>query len=102
MSTASKQVSFRLLKKTYEVGCPPAERKSLDEAIRFLRAQVQKVHDADANAGMDRVAVVTALNLTHEYLRLSKKAPDNLLKRIDALSARLQKTLDHVEGANLT
>lgn len=101
MSAESEQVGFRLLKKTYEVGCPPDQRKSLDEAIKFLKAQVQKVHEADANAGMDRIAVVTALNLTHEYLRLSKDAPDNLLERIDALSARVQEALDRVEEANL-
>ncbi|MCY3853009.1 MAG: cell division protein ZapA [Gammaproteobacteria bacterium] len=102
MNAESEQVGFRLLKKTYEVGCPPDRRKSLDEAIKFLKAQVQKVHDADATAGMDRVAVVTALNLSHEYLRLSKGTPDHLLERIDALSARVQKALDRVEEANLT
>ena len=102
MSAESEQVGFRLLKKTYEVGCPPDQRKSLDEAIKFLKAQAQKVHDADATAGIDRVAVVTALNLSHEYLRLSKGTPDHLLERIDALSARVQKALDRVEEANLT
>lgn len=102
MSVESEQVGFRLLKKTYEVGCPPDQRKSLDEAIRFLKAQVQKVHDADATAGIDRVAVVTALNLSHEYLRLSKETPGHLLERIDALSARVQVALDQVEEANLT
>lgn len=102
MSAESEQVGFRLLNKTYEVGCPPAQRKSLDEAIRFLQAQVQKVHEADATAGMDRVAVITALNLSHEYLRLSKEAPEHLLERIDALSARIQEALDQVEEANLT
>ena len=102
MSAESEQVGFRLLKKTYEVGCPPDRRKSLDEAIKFLKAQVQKVHDADTTAGIDRVAVVTALNLSHEYLRLSKETPDHLLERIDALSARVQKALDRVEEANLT
>lgn len=102
MSAESEQVGFRLLKQTYEVGCPPDRRKSLDEAIKFLKAQVQKVHDADATAGIDRVAVVTALNLSHEYLRLSKETPDHLLERIDALSARVQNALDRVEEANLT
>lgn len=102
MSAESEQVGFRLFKKTYEVGCPPDQRKSLDEAIKFLKAQAQKVHDADATASTDRVAVVTALNLSHEYLRLSKGTPDHLLERIGALSARVQKALDRVEEANLT
>ena len=101
MNTAFEQVGFRLLKQTYEVACPPAQRKSLDEAIRLLQTQIQKVHDIDANASMDRIAVITALNLSHDYLRLSQEAPDDLLQRIDALSARVQKTLDRVEEANL-
>ena len=101
MSTETQQVGFRLFKKTYEVSCPPAQRKSLDEAIKHLKAQMQKVHDIDANASMDRIAVVTALNLSHDCLRLSQEAPDDLRQRIDALSARVQKTLDQVEEANL-
>lgn len=101
MSTAPQQVGFRLLKKTYEVACPPAQRKSLDEAIELLQAQMQKVHDVDANASMDRIAVITALNLSHDCLRLSREVPDDLLQRIDALSARVQRTLDQVEDANL-
>ena len=101
MSAASQQVSFRLFKKAYEVACPPAQRKSLDEAIRLLKTQMQKVHDVDSNASMDRIAVITALNLSHDCLRLSREAPDDLLQRIDALSARVQKTLDQVEEANL-
>ena len=101
MSAASQQVGFRLFKKTYEVACPPARRKFLDEAIEHLKAQMQKVHDVDANASMDRIAVITALNLSHDCLRLSQEAPDDLLQRIEALSARVQKTLDRVEEANL-
>ena len=102
MSTAPQQVGFRLFKKTYEVACLPAQRKSLDEAIKLLKAQMQKVHDIDANASMDRIAVITALNLSHDCLRLSQEIPADLLQRIDTLSARVQKTLDHVEEANLT
>ena len=102
MSAESQQVGFRLFKTTYEVSCPPAQRQSLDEAIKFLKTQMQKVHDIDANASMDRIAVITALNLSHDCLRLSQEVPDNLLQRIDALSARVRKTLDQVEEANLT
>ena len=101
MNAAAEQVSFRLLKTTYEVACPPEQRESLDEAVKHLKAQVQKVHDIDANASMDRIAVVTALNLSHDCLRLSQDAPDDLLRRIDALSARVQKTLDQAGNANL-
>lgn len=104
MSTAPEQVSFRLLKTTYEVACPPEQRKSLDEAIKHLKTQMQKVHDIDANASMDRIAVVTALNLSHDCLHLSQESqevPDDLLQRLDALSARVRKTLDQVEKTNL-
>ena len=101
MNATPQQVGFRLLKKTYEVTCPSAQRKSLDEAIKFLKAQMQKVHDIDANASMDRIAVITALNLSHDCLRLSQEVPDDLLQRIDALSARVQNALNRIEKANL-
>ena len=101
MSAAPQQVGFRLFKKTYEVACSPAQRKSLDKAIKHLQTQMQKVHDIDTNASMDRIAVITALNLSHDCLHLSQGMPDDLLQRIDALSVRVQKTLDRIEEANL-
>ncbi len=101
MSTAPEQVGFRLLKKTYEVACAPDQRQSLDQAIQFLQTQAEKVQEADANASMDRLAVVTALNLSHEYLRVAQETPDALLERIGTLSAKVQETLDRVGEANL-
>ena len=98
----TQRIGFRLLKKTYEVSCPPAQRKSFDRAIKHLKVQMQKVHDIDANASMDRIAVITALNLSHDCLRLTQEVPDDMLKRVDTLSARIQKTLDRAGEANLT
>ena len=102
MSANVQQVGFQLFKKTYEVSCPTAQRQSLDDAIKLLKTQTQKVHDIDPHATMDRIAVITALNLSNDYLKLVKGLPDNLHERLDALSVRIQKTLNQGKEANLS
>ena len=101
MSDTSGQVGFRLLKRTYEVSCPPEQRQSLNAAVRLLKAQVKKVHEMDTNAAMDRIAVISALNISHEYLKLSREQPENLLQRIGGLSKQAQRALDRAKEENL-
>lgn len=102
MSTDSAHVSFRLLKKTYEVTCPPEQRKSFDDAVKMLKQRVRKVHDRDANAPMDQIAVVTALNLSHDYLKLAQTVPDELAARLDAQSQRIKKILEQAKNVKFS
>lgn len=100
MSTDSSHVSFRLLKKTYEVTCPPEQRKSFDDAVKMLKQRVRKIHDHDANAPMDQIAIVTALNISHDYLKFSHAVPDDLAMRLDAQSQRIKKILEQAKSVN--
>ncbi len=102
MSMATDQINVRLLKKTYEVACPPGQRESLDPAIKRLRSQMRTVREMDANASMERVAVIAALNLSHDFLRLSRELPSDLPKRVESLSTRIRKSLDRAKKANLS
>ena len=102
MSTKVEQVEFQLLKKTYQVACPAGQRQSLDKVINLLKAHMRKVQKVDAKASMDRIAVVAALNLGHEHQKLIETAPDQLQKRLNALSTRVQQVLDQGKKANLS
>ncbi|MBA3981230.1 MAG: cell division protein ZapA [Alcanivorax sp.] len=87
----SDSVVVHLLDKEYRVACPPGERDNLLRAARYLDQQMREVRDANV-IGLERIAVMTALNLAHELLQTSsalQHQPDSerlgkLLGKVDA------------------
>lgn len=101
MSAAARDVvSFRVMKKAYEVACPAAQRAAFARAVKLLQDRTRRVHAAEPGAAVDRVAVVAALNLSHDCLRLRRDCPDELLPRLTALSDAVQATLDRAQELN--
>ena len=68
MAGASTQITVRILERDYHVACPPEERESLLEAADLLSRRMAEVRDTGRVVGMDRIAVMVALNLAHQYL----------------------------------
>lgn len=72
MSDPSRFLDVILLGKEYRVSCPPDEYEALLAAVDYLN---EKLHDATnraRGATPERVVVMTALNIAHEYLSLKK------------------------------
>jgi len=63
------QVTVRILDRDYHVACPPEERESLLKAADYLSRQMADVRDSGRVVGIDRIAVMVALNLAHEFLQ---------------------------------
>jgi cell division protein ZapA len=93
----TEPVSIRLLDREYTVGCTPDERDSLIAAARLLDAKMREIRGPNRMAGLDRVAVLAALNFAHELQQLRDEAQsrDRALSRSLAdLNQRLDGLLD--------
>ena len=66
MSEASSVV-VHLLDKEFRVGCPPEEKENLVRAARFLDDKMREIRASNV-LGLERIAVMAALNLAHELL----------------------------------
>ena len=89
------RVSVRLLDREYQVACPADERSALLDSAEYLDAKMREVRDSGKVVGLDRIAVISALNLANELLRLRRNGSS-----IDAdLGAKLQKLRERVESA---
>ena len=86
-STITLDVS--LLGHEYKVACKPGEEDELREAVAFLDARMREIRDTHKIHSTERIAVMAALNLAHEFRRsrAAVKATDESAK-IDAPSAR--------------
>lgn len=99
MSDDMQRVTVRLLDKEYQVACPEDEREALIESADLLNRKMKEIRDSGKVVGVDRIAVMAALNLCHEMLQgrtSNLRADERLLGRIrilnDALAGALGAT----------
>lgn len=73
MKGESVPVSIRILDKEYKVSCPPAEREALVQSAKELNERMIAVRDGGKIVGAERMAVIAALNVIHEYSQQSQE-----------------------------
>jgi cell division protein ZapA len=89
------RVSVRIMEKEYVVACPYDERAALLDAAEFLNSRMREIRDTGKVIGMDRIAVMAALNLAHEYL----KGKERESKLDSGVGHRVRALRERVEGA---
>ena len=67
-------LDINLLGRDYKVACKENERAELMEAVAYLDSQMREIRSSGKIAGVDRIAVMAALNITNELLR-ERRAP---------------------------
>ena len=95
MSQEQARVSVRIMEKEYVIACPYEERTALLDTAEFLNSRMREVRDSGKVVGLDRIAVMVALNLANELMRL--KSHDAKLEN-DA-TGRVRALRERVEGA---
>jgi cell division protein ZapA len=89
------RVSVRLLDREYQVACPAEERSDLLDSAEYLDTKMREVRDSGKVVGLDRIAVISALNLANELIKLRRNGSS-----VDAeLGTKLQKLRERVESA---
>ena len=79
-------VTIRILEKEYNVACPVEEKASLLASAELLNIKMREIRDSGKVVGLDRVAVMAALNLANELLKVQNH--DEELKNIVGLRIR--------------
>lgn len=90
----SGPVKVTILDREYFVACRDEERANLLESAAYLNEQMREIRDSGKIVGMDRIAVMAALNITHEMLE-SRRSAD----KIEAVSERLRRLSRRVTEA---
>ena len=80
MSEDNNLIAVKVLDREYAIRCPRQEEASLQEAARYLDDQMRVVRQSGTITSTDRVAIVTALNLTHELFQLENKKMNTLMR----------------------
>jgi cell division protein ZapA len=95
VSDGQARVSVRILEKDYQIACPVDERSDLLDSAEFLNSRMREIRDTGKVVGLDRIAVIAALNMANELIRM-KKSDGNLESEV---GGRLRILRERVESA---
>jgi cell division protein ZapA len=97
MSDGLAHVTIKILEKEYHVACPAEEKGALLASAELLNKKMREIRDSGKVVGLDRVAVMAALNLANELIRL--QGQDKELRNIvDARVRAMREQLDSALG----
>lgn len=72
MSTAeakdSKGLQITIMGRNFRVACREEEQRGLLEAVDYLNRRMEEIRDQGKIVGLERIAIMAALNITHEFL----------------------------------
>jgi cell division protein ZapA len=91
---ANDPVKINILDREFLIACPEEEKPALMQSAGYLHKKMQEIRDSGKVIGIDRIAVMAALNITHELLQ-SKSDSSGL----DEIRARLQALNDKLAAA---
>lgn len=69
MSGAPNTTKVYILDKEYLIACPPEEEQALLNSADHLDKQMREIRNTGKIHGLERIAVMAALNITHEFLK---------------------------------
>lgn len=94
MTDQHAHVSVRILDKEYQVACPADERTDLLDSAEVLNARMREIRDGGNIVGLDRIAVMAALNMANDLIHA--EARDQALD--GDFSERLKLISDRVDN----
>ncbi len=65
---SSDGITIHILDKEYMIACDEDERHDLQRSADFLDTKMREIRDSGKIIGSDRIAVMAALNISHELL----------------------------------
>ena len=95
MTAENNTLTVSIVGKDYQVACPAGEEESLREAAHYLHKLMESIRASGRVVGLDRVAVMAALNVSNELLQSKNSRADSQAK----VTAQVQKLNDRVADA---
>ena len=68
MSKEARGLEVNVMGREFRVSCTEEERRDLLKAVDYLNAKMREIRDTGKVIGVERIAIMAALNITHEYL----------------------------------
>jgi cell division protein ZapA len=93
--SAAKPVDITILGREFTVSCTDEERQGLMDAVNYLDSKMHEIRDSGKVVGVERIAIMTALNLSHELLNTKTGDVDigDYKRRISAMQNQIDEAM---------
>jgi len=68
MSKEARGLDVNIMGREFRVSCTEEERRELLKAVDHLNSKMREIRDTGKVVGVERIAIMAALNIAHEYL----------------------------------
>jgi len=68
MSKEARGLDVNIMGREFRVSCTEEERRDLLKAVDYLNGKMREIRDTGKVIGVERIAIMAALNITHEFL----------------------------------
>lgn len=101
MSTETSTLEVFILDKSYRINCPENEQESLRASAQYLDRKMREIRSSGKIIGLERIAVIAALNISHELLTTSRQADADAVAAADLqrLVSKIDLTLDKAQAS---
>ncbi|MBA3661298.1 MAG: cell division protein ZapA [Gammaproteobacteria bacterium] len=93
MTEQTVTTTIEILGKLYPVKCVEGEVKSLQLAAEYLNEKMSEVRDSGKAINLERIAIITALNVAHQFLMMHEQK-NALMDKINNKITQLQDKID--------
>ncbi len=88
-------VTVKILEKEYQVACPEEQEADLMVSAKYLDKQMRSIRETGKVIGLERIAVMAALNISYELLQASEHgATDHAEPPAEGAISHLSRKLD--------
>ena len=94
--SAGEPVEVRILDRDYLIACSAEERADLLTAAAYLDGKMREVRAGAKVSGVERIAVLAALNITHELVTHKQRGQSDssaVAQHLQALKIKLDAAL---------
>ena len=95
MNADPKGLQINVMGREFRVACPENEQKGLLEAVDYLNRKMTEIRDHGKVIGLERIAIMAALNIAHELLTTRVGGFDlaELKRRINQMETVLDRAM---------
>ena len=96
MSRDSKGIDINILGREFRVACPEDEQDTLQSAATYLDKKMREIRDQGKVIGVERIAVMAALNMAYELLSTRVDGGFDIAeikRRMNVMEALMDETL---------
>lgn len=95
----ARTVTVLLLDKEYTISCPDGAEAELLASADYLDAKMREIKAGGRIVGLERIAVMAALNMSHELIKSRQESQQKVEDQLRRLGSKIDASLSHRPSA---